>query len=75
MANIEKVVKFELTPDEKCWLSFANLAIAEITEQLSNEDMDFLMNSQTGEIIDESDLKKAFAVIDYLLDGNLEVKY
>ena len=50
MANIEKVVKFELTPDEKCWLSFANLAIAEITEQLSNEDMDFLMNSQTGEI-------------------------
>lgn len=75
MANIEKVVKFELTADERTWLSFANLGLAEIIEQLKNEDADYLINSETGEIMCPEDFKNAFYIIDYLLDGNLEVQY
>ena len=75
MAKIEKVVKFELTADERTWLSFANLGLAEIIAQLNGEDADCLMNFETGEIMCIEDFKKAFNVIDYLLDGNLEVQY
>ena len=75
MANIEKKVVFELTNDEKCWFAFANLGLAEISHQLENEEMDYLMNSETGEIIEISDINKAFSVIDFLLEGKIEIKY
>ena len=75
MAKIEKVVKFELTADERTWLSFANLGLAEIIEQLDIEQMDCVMNSETGEVMCIEDFKKAFSVIDYLLDGHLEIQY
>lgn len=75
MATIEKKILFELTEDEKCWLAFANLGLAKIKEQLENEEMDCLLNYETGEIMEMSDIIHAFAVIDYLLEGNLEIQY
>lgn len=75
MATIEKRFVFELTPDEKTWLSFANLALAQICEQLDNEEIEYVMNSETGEIMEIKDFKRAFQIIDYLLDGNMELKY
>lgn len=75
MATIEKRFVFELTPDEKTWLSFANLALAQICEQLDNEEIEYVMNSETGEIMEIKDFKRAFQIFDYLLDGNMELKY
>lgn len=75
MAKLEKKVLFNLTADEKTWLSFANLALAEVSVQLENEDADGLLNFETGEVIELSDINKAFSVIEYLLEGNTEVLY
>lgn len=75
MAKLEKKVLFNLTADEKTWLSFANLALAEVSVQLENENADGLLNFETGEVIELSDINKAFSVIEYLLDGNTEVLY
>lgn len=75
MAKLEKKVLFNLTADEKTWLSFANLALAEVSVQLENENADGLLNFETGEVIELSDISKAFSVIEYLLDGNTEVLY
>ena len=46
-----------------------------IVEQLEEEKMKWLLNYTTGEIMEMSDIIHAFAVIDYLLEGNLEVQY
>ena len=71
MATIETKHLFTLRDDEKTWLSFANLALADISQKMDNYDC--LLNMETGEIMEQSDINKAFAVIDYLLDGNLEI--
>lgn len=71
MATIStKTIKsLTISPDEKCWLSFANLALAEIANcvnQMGNE----IMNEDTGEILETSDIKQAFSMIDALIDKN-----
>lgn len=75
MATIETKTLFELTEDEKCWLAFANLGLAKIKEQLEEEKMKWLLNYTTSEIMEMSDIIHAFAVIDYLLEGNLEIEH
>ena len=75
MATIEKRFVFELTPDEKTWLAFANLGLAKIIDQLENEEINYVMNSETGEIMEIQDFKRAYQIIEYLLDGNMELKY
>lgn len=75
MAKLEKKVLFNLTADEKTWLSFANLALAEVNVQLENEGANGLLNFETGEVIELSDINKAFSVIEYLLEGKTEVLY
>lgn len=52
---------------ERGWLAFGNLALAEIAnciDQMGNE----IMNENTGEILEISDLNRAFATIDSLID-------
>lgn len=75
MANIEKKVVFELTAGEESQFAYTNLALAEICNQLANENSDALMNSRTGEVMQISDFKMAFNVLDFLLEGNLELIY
>ena len=71
MAKIETKHLFSLTNDERTWLSFANLALAEVSNMMDN--YDYLLNMETGEIMEQSDINKAFEIIEYLLDGNLEI--
>ena len=71
MAKIETKHLFSLTNDERTWLSFANLALAEVSNMMDN--YDYLLNMETGEIMEQSDINKTFAVIEYLLEGNLEI--
>ena len=73
MAKIKEKVILELTNDEKTWLSFANMALAEIVDAIENHGYDVIFNSETGEIMEISDLNRAFNTIDYLLDGNMEL--
>ena len=71
MAKIETKHLFSLTNDERTWLSFANLALAEVSNMM--DDYDCLLNMETGEIMEQTDINKAFSVIEYLLEGNLEI--
>lgn len=56
-----------ISEDEKCWLAFGNLALAEIANCV-NQMGDEILNENTGEILETSDIKKAFAIIDTLID-------
>lgn len=69
MATIStKTVKsLVISEDEKCWLAFGNLALAEIANCV-NQMGDEIMNENTGEILETSDIKHAFAIIDTLID-------
>ena len=56
-----------ISEDEKCWLAFGNLALAEIANCV-NQMGDEIMNENTGEILETSDIKHAFTIIDTLID-------
>jgi len=68
MATIsEKKTTLVISEDEKCWLAFANLALAEIAncvDKMGGE----ILNEDTGEILELSDIKQAFAMIESLND-------
>ena len=68
MATIlEKKTTLAISEDEKCWLAFGNLALAEIAnciEKMGGE----ILNENTGEILELSDIKKAFYTIESLND-------
>lgn len=69
MATIStKTVKSLVISDaEKGWLAFGNLALAEIANCV-NQMGDEIMNENTGEILETSDLNRAFTIIDTLID-------
>ena len=69
MATIStKTVKsLVISEDEKCWLAFGNLALAEIANCV-NQMGDEIMNENTGEILETSDINRAFSIIDTLID-------
>ena len=71
MAKIETKHLFSLENDERTWLSFASLALANVSELMDNYDC--LLNMGTGEIMEQSDINQAFEIIQYLLDGDLEI--
>ena len=56
-----------ISEDEKCWLALGNLALAEIANCV-NQMGDEIMNENTGEILETSDIKHAFTIIDTLID-------
>lgn len=68
MAQFNKETLMTITSDDRAWLSFSNLVLAQIKEKMEEENADYLENTYTGEIIEMDDIIKAFWTIDSLLD-------
>lgn len=69
MAQFNKQVVMTVTSDDRAWLSFGNHVLGQIKEKMKEENAEWLENIYTGEIIEIEDVKKAFSVIDSLIDN------
>ena len=64
---VTKKTTMIISKEEEQWLAFANLALANIAscvEQMDGE----ILNEKTGEILETSDINKAFSLIETLID-------
>lgn len=64
---VTKKTTMVISKEEEQWLAFANLALANIAgciEQMDGE----ILNENTGEILEVSDINKAFSLIETLID-------
>jgi hypothetical protein len=68
MATIIKKNVLYLSQTDKTYFAFANLALAEVAECVSAMGCE-IMNSETGEILTDADIRSAFNVLDALGDG------
>jgi len=69
MATIIRKDVLYLSTWDKTYLAYANLALAEIADcvqHMGNE----IMNSETGEILTDADIRSAFNVLDALGSGS-----
>ncbi len=69
MATIstKTIASLVISDVEKGYLAFGNLALAEIANCV-NKMGDEIMNENTGEILETSDIHRAFTIIDTLID-------
>ena len=75
MAQFNQKVVMTITQDDRAWLSFGNLVLAQIAEKMNEVDAECIESELTGEIIEKEDIKKAFNVIDTLLDTSTSWKW
>ena len=68
MAQFNQKTVMTITQDDRAWLSFGNLVLAQIAEKMNEVDAEYIQNDYTGECIKKDEIKKAFQVIDTLLD-------
>ena len=69
MAQFVKETVMTLTKDDRAWLAFGNFVLADIKTHIDEEGATGLENTYTGEFIESEDIKKAFWVIDSLIDA------
>lgn len=69
MAQFNKEIVMTITSDDRAWLSFGNLVLAQIKNAMEEEGAEYLENTYTGEVITEEEIKKTFWLIDSLLDA------
>lgn len=75
MAQFNQVTLMTITSDDRAWLSFGNLVLAQIKEKMDEVGADSIMNTETGEIIEKEDIIKAFYMVDTLLDTQMSWKW
>lgn len=75
MAQFSKTTLMTITSDDRAWLSFGNLVLAQIKEKMDEEGAECIMNTETGEIIEKEDIIKAFYMVDTLLDTQMSWKW
>lgn len=68
MAQFDRTTVMRITQDDKAWLTFGVYVLAEIKSKMDEENADYLEHTNTGEIIEIDDIKKAFWTIDSLID-------
>lgn len=69
MAQFNQRTVMTITKDDRAWLSFGNLVLAQIIEKMNEVDAEYLENELTGEIIEKKDIKQAFDMIYSLIDA------
>lgn len=72
MAQFNKEVVMTVTSDDRTWLSFSNHMLTEIHNIMLEENAESLVNTYTGEVIDEVDVEKAVGVIESLINAQEE---
>ncbi len=72
MAQFNKEVVMTITQDDRTWLSFSNHMLTEIHNIMLEENAESLVNTYTGEVIDEVDVEKAVGVIESLINAQEE---
>ena len=75
MAQFNQTTLMTITSDDRAWLSFGNLVLAQIKEKMDEVCADVIMNTETGEIIEKEDIIKAFYMVDTLLDTQMSWKW
>ena len=68
MAKFDERIIMTITNDDRAWLAFGNHVLAEICDKMQDEKASCLVNSYTGEVIEEEQIRKAFWLIDSLID-------
>ena len=67
MATVSTKTSLVISKEETSHLAFANLALAEIANCIDKMGGEIL-NESTGEILELADIKRAFQIIDTLID-------
>lgn len=71
MAQFDRTTIMRVTSDDRAWLSFGNYTLTEIHNKMLEESADSLVNTYTGELIEEADIKKAIWTIESLIDAQV----
>jgi len=69
MAQFNRITIMKVTSDDRAWLSFGNHTLNEILTKMKEENADSLVNTYTGELIEDIDIKKAIWTIESLIDA------
>lgn len=69
MAQFNRITIMRVTSDDRAWLSFGNHTLTEIHNKMLEENADSLVNTYTGELIEETDIQKAIWTIESLIDA------
>lgn len=68
MAQFNKEMIMRITKEDKMCLIYGHMVLAEIKSKMDEENAEFLEHTNTGEIIEVEDIKKAFWTINSLID-------
>ena len=69
MAQFNSTVIMRITSDDRAWLTFGNYTLTEILVKMKEENAESLVNTYTGELIEEADIQKAIWTIESLIDA------
>ena len=75
MAQFNQKTIMTITQDDRAWLSFGNLVLAQIAEKMNEVGAEVIENTYTGEVLAIDEIKEAFQLIDTLLDAQESWKW
>lgn len=69
MAQFNKQIVMTITQNDRVELTLSNHTLTEIHNIMLEENAESLVNTYTGEVIDEVDIEKAVGVIESLINA------